>query len=625
MSSESGNMPPPPPAYGTGLVDRMNIFVHVFKAGRFIIRRWWVFVSCLMVTGGLAGYKAYTSPDQYRSSILLSPTPKNVTDSTVITEPINTDREREIIFSAGVQSALDQWLRSEELKNEIGSRWTDGQPPELKPAIFMGSSFTFKLSITSTDDETSRRAADKWAELVLLSKRDMADKRHAKIISEIDQTEADAEALLAEITEEINTFLEDNTDVDAVKGSGGYTELSNKKVELEKEIDSKGFMLGMLKESSSDDAFQRFLEIYSGRGSSEIVASDDSLNVFTQSEIQASLDMLNELETKKSEKLKWQKDLKSSHPFMVDIANEVTDLQRLFNQQALSFNTKLKAKERNLASELERLRKKLTNTEFELLSLRPKQKLYEDLVTKQLNQRSTLKNLREEGFKIRSYKPELNLDTLEIARSEGKVGPNRPLIMAAGVIGGFLLAGVLVFFLGKLDDRFELAEDIERELQEHVLGQIPKVTNSPNGQERFLITDLGLHDMFCESLRGVRSAFNYYNKSKNKTRSIVITSAVPGDGKSTITVNFGATMAMAGHKILLIDADLRRGSINEYFDVKRAGGLSDVLSGRVHWLDVTRETSIPNLDIITTGKYPMNPGELLASPVVPALALSLLR
>lgn len=606
MSSESGNALPPPPAYGTGLMDRMNIFVNIFKAGRFILRRWWVFTLCLLVTGGFAGYKAYTSPDQFRSNILLSPTPKNVTDNSVITEPVNTDREREIIFSAVVDKQLKEWMNATFPENV----------PQYKQGIFMGNNFTFKLSVTSTDNEFSRLATDKWAELVLASKRSLANLRHDKKIKEEEQAVAEAEELLKSITDDITKYLETNPDVDAVKGVGGYTELSNKKVELEKEIDSKGYMLDLIKESASGDAFKRFLDIYSGRGSVEIVAADDSLSIFTQTEVQASLDLLNDLETKKSEKIQWQGDLKPSHPFIVDIDDKLQDLQRRFDQQALSFNTKLKAKERKLATEIEVLRTKLTNAEFQLLSLRPKQKEYEDLVTKQLNQQSTIKDLRQEAFKVRSYKPELNLDTLEAARSEGRVAPNRPLMVAAGVIGGFMLAGVLVFFLGKLDDRLEMAEDIERELQEHVLGQIPKVTNSPTGQGRFLITDLGLHDMFCESLRGVRSAFNYYNKGQSKTRSVVVTSAVPGDGKSTITVNFAATLAMAGHKVLVIDADLRRGSVNEFFDVKRAGGLSDVLSGRVHWLDVTRESSIPNLDIITTGKYPMNPGELLASPVV---------
>ena len=98
--------------------------------------------------------------------------------------------------------------------------------------------------------------------------------------------------------------------------------------------------------------------------------------------------------------------------------------------------------------------------------------------------------------------------------------------------------------------------------------------------------------------------------------SFVISSAVPGDGKTTFTVNFATTLAHAGNRVLLIDADLRRGNIHSYFDKSREPGLTDVLTGKLHWRDVVVPTELNNLELITTGPLPPNPGELLISPVM---------
>lgn len=610
MASQSGKSLPPPPQYGTGLMDRMNIFLHVFKAGRFIIRRWWVFLLSLLVTGGVAGYKAYTLPDQYRATAYLAPTPRDVIGDDTIVEPINVEREKEIIFSKDVENKITEWVLSQ---------YPDSPAPVFRRTIIMGQSFTFKLIVTATEPVFAENMVNEWAKHVIDTKERLAKNQHVQRISETSKTVKDAQFILGEITENISDFLQKNPNVDAVKGIGGYSDLSDKKVALETEIDRKQISLDFLMGTASSNAFKRFLDIYAGKNTDDITASDDSLNIFSQAEIQHSLDLMKELEKSQSDVEKWAATLKPAHPYMKEMQDQVALAKQKFDQQALSFNTQLKAKEKSLSTEIGVLKTRLANVSLQMEQLRPRQKQYEDLVREQYNQQEIIKTLKEEEFLVKSRKPILNLSILNAGRNEGRIGPNRPLIVAAGVIGGFMLAGVLVFFLCKLDDRLELAEDIERELQEHVLGQIPKVDNSLVKKGRFLITDLGLHDMFCESLRGVRSAFKYYNHSEKKIRSIVVTSAVPGDGKSTITVNFGATMAMAGNRVLLIDADLRRGSVNEFFGFKRTGGLSDVLSGRVHWLDVTRETPIPNLEIITTGKLPMNPGELLSSPVIPDL------
>jgi capsular exopolysaccharide synthesis family protein len=118
------------------------------------------------------------------------------------------------------------------------------------------------------------------------------------------------------------------------------------------------------------------------------------------------------------------------------------------------------------------------------------------------------------------------------------------------------------------------------------------------------------HTMFAESLRGVRSALLLSAEGSSK-RFIAVTSAVPGDGKTTFTTNFAITLANSGAKTLLVDADLRRGNVHGYFEQPLEGGLSEVLQGKLGMKEAVRETGIPNLFFMRAGERPGNPSELL--------------
>jgi capsular exopolysaccharide synthesis family protein len=172
----------------------------------------------------------------------------------------------------------------------------------------------------------------------------------------------------------------------------------------------------------------------------------------------------------------------------------------------------------------------------------------------------------------------------------------------------------IIFALHRLVDRLELAEDVEEELEEPVLGQIPQLDAKALEGGCVLITKLDQHNMFAESIRGVRSAVLFGSNGKPK-RVMLVSSAVPGDGKTTFTVNFAATLANAGQKVLLVDADLRRGNVHNYFGLPRDNGLTEVLVGEQHWQDVAHETEIKTLHVITSGSLPPNPGELLVGPI----------
>ena len=126
--------------------------------------------------------------------------------------------------------------------------------------------------------------------------------------------------------------------------------------------------------------------------------------------------------------------------------------------------------------------------------------------------------------------------------------------------------------------------------------------------------------VISEAFITLRTNIQFMNVNK-KLKTLLITSSLPGEGKSWVSSNLAISFAQLGKKVLLIDADLRKGRINEIFEIKREPGLSNYLSEtteeEVFWGDnlknIIKQTSEPNLSVISAGTFPPNPSELLVS------------
>jgi tyrosine-protein kinase Etk/Wzc len=115
-----------------------------------------------------------------------------------------------------------------------------------------------------------------------------------------------------------------------------------------------------------------------------------------------------------------------------------------------------------------------------------------------------------------------------------------------------------------------------------------------------------------EALRSLRIALQFATLEAGNNR-VLITGATPSIGKSFVSGNFAAIMAHAGKRVLLIDADMRKGHLNKQFGLPRENGLSELLAGELSTQQAIRSQVLPNLDILTTGKLPTNPADMLMS------------
>ncbi len=198
------------------------------------------------------------------------------------------------------------------------------------------------------------------------------------------------------------------------------------------------------------------------------------------------------------------------------------------------------------------------------------------------------------------------------------VFPDTKLAMIIGFVIG--LGGGIAFALLRAlaDRRLRSAEDVEQRLSIPVAGTLPDVGGLAAGKRLYRLGAGGAKAQRAdfavrESLRMLRTNLQFMNVD-NPPRKIVVTSALPGEGKSTVAANLATALADSGQHVVLIDGDLRRPTVAESIGIDGSIGLTDVLAGRI---DITqalrRAEGTPNLLVLAAGTLPPNPSELLGS------------
>ncbi|WP_309064593.1 polysaccharide biosynthesis tyrosine autokinase [Microbacterium sp.] len=198
--------------------------------------------------------------------------------------------------------------------------------------------------------------------------------------------------------------------------------------------------------------------------------------------------------------------------------------------------------------------------------------------------------------------------------------PNTRLALAIGGLIGLALAFGYAMLRYTLDRRIRSVESVERELGIAVVGTIPE-EKSFTAENRLIPADGGTSSRsssahlfaVAESMRELRTNIQFMDVD-NPPRVIVVTSPLPGDGKSTTASNLAITLAANGERVVLIDGDLRRPMIGTIFGLVQDVGLSDVLVGRAEIAEIAqRVPGHPNLVVVAAGKLPPNPSEVLGS------------
>ena len=244
-----------------------------------------------------------------------------------------------------------------------------------------------------------------------------------------------------------------------------------------------------------------------------------------------------------------------------------------------------------------------------------------------LNQNYNLLRQKLEEAKINVASQVGKVQIIDYARLPFKSGQNNNRIFLLGLALGLGFGVMVVIILENLDNTIKTRNDIEKN-NLTVLGVIPSIGSENNGNntlnikamkkntsemKRRLITREDPRSPVSEAYRSLRTSM-LYNNIDNKIKSILVSSAGPGEGKTTTVANMAITYANLGRKTLLIDTDLRRPVIHKVFNLEKEPGITNYLVENINdFNDIIKPTEIQNLFVVTSGIIPPNPSELLGS------------
>jgi capsular exopolysaccharide synthesis family protein len=225
--------------------------------------------------------------------------------------------------------------------------------------------------------------------------------------------------------------------------------------------------------------------------------------------------------------------------------------------------------------------------------------LYEDL----------LKRLKEAG--VLAGLKSSNITVVDPGRTPAKPNrPNVPLYMAIALGGGLFLGYCGALLVDTLDSKINGITDLEESLGHKILGALPLIDTAHLQEGLIAINEP--QSTYVEALRAIRTAVLLL-QSAAPPKVLLVASAISGEGKSTFSSNLAAVLTQHGQRVLLVEADMRRGAFRRRFHLRGEPGLSSLLTGQTEQPAFSHVAEAPNLDVLVSGHSAPDPAELLGS------------
>ncbi len=210
------------------------------------------------------------------------------------------------------------------------------------------------------------------------------------------------------------------------------------------------------------------------------------------------------------------------------------------------------------------------------------------------------------------------LEVIEVAEAGAKVSPRTLRNVFLALFTGLLLGLGLAFLIDYLDVTLKSREEVERYYDATIIGEIARAetAGSGSGEDKHEIFYFSDKDgSAAEGFRNLRTNLQFLNLD-GETRLIMMTSASPGEGKTSVAVNLGAALSEMGKRVLVVEADLRKPVLGKFLKDRPGKGITDVIVGSATVEEAISSVGNENLEVIAAGVIPPNPAELVSSQVM---------
>jgi capsular exopolysaccharide synthesis family protein len=291
-----------------------------------------------------------------------------------------------------------------------------------------------------------------------------------------------------------------------------------------------------------------------------------------------------ELETELAQQLNY---FKEKHPLIIGIKSELSSIEDKIKEE----------KQRQLS-----LKEKVIQYNILKREVETAQALYESLLNR-LRETESIEGLKVTNIKV--------IDEARLPKSP--IRPRKKLNVFIALFFGLFTGTGIAFLLESIDQSIKTPEDAQKTLNLPSLGIISQVSLKDKKIPPELISVKSSLSPITEAYRCLRTNILFSNPDTRK-KTIVVTSACPSEGKTTIATNLAIVFAQLGEKTILVDADFRHPKLHEIFKVPRIEGITEMLvDNRDDYTSNVHPTEVPNLDILVCGAIPPNPSELLGS------------
>ena len=307
-----------------------------------------------------------------------------------------------------------------------------------------------------------------------------------------------------------------------------------------------------------------------------------------------------------------------SHPSVADLRKQITELQRELLAVYNAVMRKTMEADAEFTSELAGLDvelKRLPEAEQHLARLTRLAKVNENIYTFLLQKR--------EESRIAQAAATSSVQIIDPALAPSQpIKPDKRKNLTLALAIGLILGVGCAFLLDYLDDSIKDPDTAKRLLGLSNLALIPYIGLKNEKKkvreagavppERILVSHLDPRSLAAEAFRGLRTALHFSGNGRDN-KVLLITSAFPGEGKTTVSANLAVTLAQTGSRVLLVGCDLRKPTLHEMFDHPNVPGLTDCLVGDAQLDEAVHATGMFKLDFLGAGTVPPNPAELLGS------------